>query len=89
MDEYNSVIKKYDRLCEERNNHLFWAENITEASAGITSKIVWQNFYAYLGDGSHVFSNIWKESLGDLVDAGLRHNTGEQGFKQKRVKTGM
>ena len=47
MDEYNSVIKKYDRLCEERNNHLFWAENITEASSGITSKIVWQNFYVW------------------------------------------
>ena len=88
MDEYNSVIKKYDRLCEERNNHLFWAENITEASAGITSKIVWQNFYAYLGDGSHVFSNIWKESLGDLMKTGLTYETGEQTFQTKTVQNG-
>ena len=88
MDEYNSVIQKYDRLCEERNNHLFWAENITEATADITSRIVWQNFYAYLGNDSHVYSNIWKESLGDLVDAGLRHHTGERTFQTKTVQNG-
>ena len=37
MDEYNRVIAKYDRLCEERNDNRFWAQNITEATEGVTS----------------------------------------------------
>ena len=88
MDEYNSVIAKYDRLCVERNNNLFWADNITEATEGVTSAIVWQNFYAYLGNDSHVFTNVWKTSLGELVDDGLTHPKGDQMFKTKTVQNG-
>ena len=68
MDEYSQVISKYDRLCTDRDNHSFWAENITEATEDIKSLIVWQNFYAYLANSDHVFTDVWKESLGEQVD---------------------
>ena len=41
-----------------------------------------------MGDGSHVFSNIWKESLGDLMKTGLTYETGEQTFQTKTVQNG-
>ena len=88
MDEYNRVIAKYDRLCKERNDNRFWAENITEATEGVTSPIVWQNFYAYLSDGGHVFTDAWKESLGEQVDNGLTLKVGDQKFETESVKNG-
>lgn len=88
MDEYNSVIAKYDRLCEDRNDNKFWAENITEASENISSPIVWQNFYAYLSDSSHKFTYTWKESIGEQVDKGLTMKCGDQEFKTVTVQNG-
>ena len=88
MDEYNHVIAKYDRLCEERNDNRFWAENITEATEGVTSQIVWQNFYAYLSDSGHVFTDAWKESLGEQVDNGLTMKVGDQKFETETVQNG-
>ena len=88
MDEYNIVITKYDRLCFERDNHSFWAENITEATEDISSLIVWQNFYAYLADSSHSFTDTWKESLGEQVDQGLTLKCGDQQFDTVTVQNG-
>ena len=88
MDEYNAVTSKYDELCKERNNNLFWAQNITEATAGVTSKIVWQNFYSYLGNNEHKFSELWRESLGEQVEGGLTQPSGEHKFKTKTVQNG-
>ena len=85
MDEYNSVVAKYNRLCEERNDSRFWAENITEATQDITSRTVWQNFYAYLADSNHSFTDTWKESLGEQVDKGLTMKCGEQKFDTVKV----
>ena len=88
MDEYNFVIAEYDRLCEERNNNKFWAENITEATQNISSLIVWQNFYAYMGDSRHKYSDVWKQSLGEQVDEGLTFQEGDQKFKTITVQNG-
>ena len=87
MDEYNALIKKYDKLCEERNDNSFWAENITEATEGVTNPIVWQNFYAYMANDAHKYSD-WKESLGEQYDAGLKLEVGNQEFKTKTVQNG-
>lgn len=88
MDEYNHVITKYDRLCEERDNHSFWAENITEATEDISSLIVWQNFYAYLADSGHVFTDVWKQSIGEQVDNGLTAEFDNHKFETKTVQNG-
>jgi hypothetical protein len=88
MDEYNSVVDKYNRLCEMRNDSRFWAENITEATQDITSRTVWQNFYAYLADSNHSFTDTWKESLGEQVDKGLTMKCGEQKFDTVKVQNG-
>lgn len=88
MDEYNNVVALYDRLCETRNNNKFWAENITEASANITCNLVWQNFYAYLANGNHVFTSEWRQSLGEQVDSGLTLKEGDQEFKTVEVQNG-
>ena len=87
MDEYNAVIQKYDRLCEERNSNLFWAENITDATEGLVTPIVWQNFYAYMANAAHKFSE-WQESLGEQFDAGRQLKLGDQQFKTKTVHNG-
>ena len=88
MDEYNHVITKYDRLCFERDNHSFWAENITEATEDISSLIVWQNFYAYLANSDHVFTDVWKQSIGEQVDEGLTAEFDNQKFETKTVQNG-
>ena len=88
MDEYKSAITKYDRLCEERNNNKFWAENITEATENISSLIVWQNFYAYLANSNHKFTNVWKPSLGEQVDQGLKVKYDDREYKTKTVHNG-
>ena len=88
MDEYSQVISKYDRLCTDRDNHSFWAENITEAGENITSLIVWQNFYAYLANSDHVFTGVWKESLGEQVDKGLTAEYDNQKYDTKTVQNG-
>ena len=88
MDEYNHVITKYDQLCFERDNHSFWAENITEATEDISSPIVWQNFYAYLANSDHVFTDVWEESLGEQVDKGLTAEDGGVEFDTKVVENG-
>ena len=88
MDEYNTVIAKYDRLCTERNNNSFWAENIIEASENISCRIVWQNFYAYLSDSDHQYTDVWKQSIGEQVDEGLTLQSGDQKFKTVKVQNG-
>ena len=88
MDEYNTVVSKYNRLCLERDNHSFWAENIAEATEEISSLIVWQNFYAYLANSDHVFTDVWQESLGEQVDKGLTAEYGGVEFDTKRVENG-
>lgn len=88
MDEYNAVISKYDQLCSDRNNNKFWADNIVEATENIKSALVWQNFYAYIGNVNHKFSNTWKESLGEQIDNGLTMKCDGQEYKTKTVKNG-
>ena len=88
MDEYQTVCALYDKLCLERNCSTLWAANIIDASQGITQKIVWQNFYAYLANSNHIYSDKWNKSLGELVDKGLSlKNEGVQ-FKTKTVQNG-
>ena len=86
--EYETAVTKYDRLCEERNDNRFWSENITEATTGITSRIAWQNFYSYLGDSSHEYTDKWARSLGEEVDEGLTLQYGDQQFKTETVQNG-
>jgi hypothetical protein len=90
MDEYNRVISKYNQLCEMRNDNKFWAENIIEATENVTSPIVWQNFYAYIANNTHVFSAKWQESLGEQVDQGLQMKCGneDQQFETNTVQNG-
>ena len=88
MDEYKTAITKYDRLCKERNDNRFWSENITEATTGITSRIAWQNFYSYLGNNAHEFTEKWARSLGEEVDDGLTLEYGDQQFKTETVING-
>lgn len=88
MDQYKNVIELYDRLCVERNDSTFWAANILDASQGITSKIVWQNFYAYMANENHVFTDTWQDSLGEQVDKGLSLKEGGVTFKTKTVQNG-
>ena len=86
MDEYNKVYALYDKLCVERNDSSFWAPNILDATKGITKPIVWQNFYAYMANESHVFTDKWQDSLGNQVDKGLVLKAGDVAFKTKTVK---
>ena len=88
MDEYNAVIAKYNLLCEQRNDNRFWAQNITEATENVSSPIVWQNFYAYIANSGHVFSDVWKQSLGEQVDEGLTLECGQQKFETHEVQNG-
>ena len=88
MDQYQKVIDLYDRLCVERNDSTLWAANILDASQGITSQIVWQNFYAYMANESHVFTDTWQDSLGEQVDKGLTLKDGDVTFKTKKVQNG-
>ena len=88
MDEYNKVISVYDNLCLERNDSTFWANNIIDASQGITEQIVWQNFYAYLANEAHTFTDVWQSSLGEAVDQGLVLKEGDVTFKTKKVQNG-
>ena len=88
MDEYNKIISVYDKLCLQRNDSSFWAANIIDASQGITQQLVWQNFYAYLANENHVFTEAWQSSLGEAVDKGLVLNEGNVTFKTKEIQNG-
>ena len=88
MDEYKAVVAEYDRLCTQRNNNQFWAENITDATQPITQAIVWQNFYAYLANSKHKFCAVWQHSLGEQVEEGLLLEDGNQTFKTIRTQNG-
>ena len=88
MDQYNRVIALYDKLCVERNDTSLWAANILDATQQITSQIVWQNFYAYMANGNHVFTDKWQDSLGEQVDNGLVLKKEGQTFKTTTVQNG-
>ena len=88
MDEYIKVCALYDKLCKERNCSTLWAANILDASQGITQKIVWQNFYAYMANTSHIYSDKWVDSLGEQVEKGLKLNDEGLKFKTKTVQNG-
>ena len=88
MDEYNSVVAKYNQLCESRNDSSFWAENITEATEAVTSRIVWQNFYAYMANSQHVFTDQWQSSLGEELDKGLTLGPSDVTFNTQTVENG-
>ena len=88
MDEYQTVCALYDKLCLERNCSTLWAANIVDASQGITQKIVWQNFYAYMANTHHIYSDKWLDSLGDQVEKGLKLNEEGIKFKTKTVQNG-
>ena len=88
MDEYIKVVQLYDKLCVERNDSSFWAENILDATQSITSKIVWQNFYAYMANDAHEFTDKWKDSLGELVDTGFTLKENGVTFNTKTVQNG-
>ena len=88
MDEYKKVIELYDKLCIERNDSTFWSANILDASQHITSKLVWQNFYAYMANDQHTFTDQWKDSLGELVDTGLTLKEEGMTFNTKKVQNG-
>ena len=88
MDEYNKIVHLYDKLCVDRNDPSFWAVNILDATHGITSKLVWQNFYAYMANEAHEFTDQWKDSLGELVDTGFKLNQDGVTFNTKKVQNG-
>ena len=88
MDEYKQVCALYNKLCEERNCSTLWAANIVDASQGITQKIVWQNFYAYMANTHHIYSDKWLDSLGEQVEKGLKLNEEGIKFKTKTVQNG-
>ena len=88
MDEYIKVVQLYDKLCVERNDSTFWAANILDATQSITSKIVWQNFYAYMANEAHEFTDQWKDSLGELVDTGFTLKENGVTFTTKTVHNG-
>ena len=88
MDEYQKVVQLYDKLCSERSDSTFWAANILDATQGITSKIVWQNFYAYMANEHHEFTDQWKDSLGELVDTGFTLKQDGVTFDTKKVQNG-
>ena len=88
MDEYKTVCALYDKLCLERNCSTLWAANILDASQGITQKIVWQNFYAYMANTNHIYSDKWVDSLGEQVEKGLKLNDEGLKFKTKTVQNG-
>ena len=88
MDEYTKVCTKYNRLCTERSHSSFWADNIIQATNGITQPIVWQNFYSYMGNAQHEFSAKWQDSLGEQIDNGLKYKDGDVVFKTKTVQNG-
>ena len=90
MDEYNKVVQVYNKLCKERNDSQFWAVNILDSTKTITDKLVWQNFYAYMADENHEFTDQWQHSLGDIVDKGLsiKQEDDEITFKTKTVQNG-
>lgn len=88
MDEYNKICALYDKLCTERSDSSFWAINILDATKGITQKIVWQNFYQYMANSSHEFTDTWQTSLGEQIDNGLTMETGGVKFKTHEVKNG-
>ena len=88
MDEYNQVCALYDKLSLERNCSTLWAANIIDASQGITQKIVWQNFYAYMANTHHIYSDKWLDSLGEQVEKGLKLNEEGIKFKTKTVQNG-
>ena len=88
MDEFNRVCAMYNKLCLERSDSTCWADNILKATQGITQKIVWQNFYAYLANDSHEFTDQWQQSLGDLVDTGFVFEEGDVTFKERKVQNG-
>ena len=50
--------------------------------------IVWQNFYAYLADSGHVFTDVWKQSIGEQVDNGLTAEFDNHKFETKTVQNG-
>lgn len=70
MDEYNTAVELYEKLCEERPYDENWSDNIIEGSVGIKSPIAWQNFHSYLSNTSHSFVNRMLPSLGDAIDNG-------------------
>ncbi len=88
MDEYKQVCALYNKLCKERNCSTLWAANIVDASQGITQKLVWQNFYAFLANSSHIYSDKWLDSLGEQVEKGLKLNEEGIKFKTKTVQNG-
>ena len=88
MDEYTKVVQLYNKLCLERNDSSFWAANILDATQGITSKLVWQNFYAYMANEAHEFTDQWKDSLGELVDTGFTLKQDGVTFNTKKVQNG-
>ena len=88
MDEYNSVCAVYNNLCANRSDPSFWAENILEGTQGITNKLVWQNFYAFLCNENHKFTDQWQPSLGELVDTGFVLEDGNVTFKEHKVQNG-
>ena len=94
MDEkiYDDLIKRYHKLCVSRNHTNAWSENIIDATRDIPveNQIVWQNFYGYLGDTSHIYDPVLQKTLGEGIDDGTIKPIPPYGddVKIKQVKNG-
>lgn len=68
--QYLAAVSKYDELCETRTDPSQWSENIIDASVGITENIAWTNFYSYMADDQHAYSERKTRTLDDALKDG-------------------
>ena len=68
--QYHEAVMEYEKLCLRRSDPSQWSENIIDATANIVENIAWTNFYTYLADDSHKYSNLKTRTLGDALNDG-------------------
>ena len=89
MDEYNKTVKLYNQICNDRDHHTFWSENIVEATQDLKDPIAWQNFYAYLANDQHKFTLKQGVTLGEaMLSDSFADPYANTKFKCKEFKNG-
>ena len=68
--QYHTAVTEYERLCKARTDPSQWSENIIDATTDLVEPIAWTNFYTYLSDEAHKYSDIKTRTLGDALDDG-------------------
>ena len=87
--QFIEACSKYNKLCKERRDPSQWSDNIIDATTGITENVTWTNFYSFLSNEEHAYSESKTRTLGDVLNEGpITPIESEIKLKTTRVQNG-